>query len=80
MTIEALQVCFFWCLVVNTGICALTAIAVLLLRDIVCRISSKRFGLDEKTFRKSIQSYLANYKLPVTVSNFAPWIALLIIR
>ena len=75
-----LQVCFFWCLVVNTGICALTAIAVLLLRDIVGRISSKRFGLDEETFRESIQNHLANYKLPVSVSNFAPRIALLIIR
>jgi hypothetical protein len=38
------------------------------------------FGLDEETVRKSIQSYLANYKLFITVFNFTPWIALLIIR
>ena len=80
MNIETLQEFFFWCTVVNTGIYVLTAVTVLLLRDVVCRLNSKMFGLDEETVRKSIQSYLANYKLFITVFNFTPWIALLIIR
>ena len=80
MDIETLQEFFFWCMVVNTGIYALTAITVLLLRDFVCRLNSRMFGLDEETVRKSIQKYLATYKLLITVFNFTPWIAILIIQ
>ena len=80
MDIEKLQRFFFWCMLVNTGIYAFTAIAVLVLRGLVCKIHRKMFGLDEETVRKSIQMYLANYKLLITVFNFVPWISILIIK
>ena len=80
MGIEKLQEFFFWCMLVNIGIYLFTAIAVLVLRDLVCKILTKMFGLDEGTIRKSIQMYLAAYKLLITVFNFAPWIAILIIK
>ena len=67
-------------MLVNSGIYALTAIAVLVLRDVVCKIHRKMFGLDEETVLKSIQNYLANYKLLITVFNFVPWIVILIIK
>jgi len=38
---------------------ALTAIAVLVLRDFVCTMHRRLFGLDEETVLKSIQMYLA---------------------
>lgn len=62
MDIEILQGFFFWCMLVNIGIYAFTTIAVLVLRDFVCTIHEKLFGLDEKTVFKSIQRYLATYK------------------
>ena len=80
MNIDKLQGFFFWSMLVNIGIYAFTAIAVLLLRDIVCKIHKKMFGLDEETVCKSIQGYLATYKLLITFFNFVPWIAILIIR
>lgn len=80
MDMELLQRFFFWCMVVNTGVYAFTAIAVLVMRDFVCRIHKKLFGLDEETVIKSIQNYLATYKLLITVFNFTPWIAILIIN
>ena len=80
MDIEMLQGFFFWCMLVNVGIYACTAIAVLVLRDFVCKIHKKLFGLDEETVYKSIQKYLATYKLLITVFNFVPWIAILIIK
>jgi len=80
MDIETLQRLFFWCMLVNTGIYAFTAIGALALRGFVCRIHKKVFGFDEETVLKSIQQYLANYKLLITVFNFAPWIAILIIK
>ena len=80
MDIEQLQGFFFWCMVVNAAIYALTAIAVLALRDLICRMHKKMFGLDEEAVSLSLHRYLAAYKLLVTVFNFAPWIAVLIIK
>ncbi len=80
MDIEKVQDFFFWCMVVNTGIYALTAIAVFLFRDLLCKIHRKMFGLDEETVFKSVQTYLSSYKLLITVFNFTPWIAILIVK
>ncbi len=78
--IEKLQEFFFWCMLVNIGIYAFTAITVLMFRDLFCKIQRKMFGLNEETVCKSINMYLATYKLLITVFNFVPWIAILIIK
>jgi hypothetical protein len=80
MEIELLEKYFLWCLIINTGIYAVTAITVLLLRDLYCRIQQKLFGQDEKEVMRITQQYLATYKLLITVFNFTPWIAILIIK
>jgi Family of unknown function (DUF6868) len=80
MNIETLQDFFFWCLIVNSAIYVFTAIAVLTFRDFICRMQGKWFALDEPTVLNSIYGYLAAYKLIITVFNFTPWIALLIIN
>ncbi|MFC1670989.1 DUF6868 family protein [Spirochaetota bacterium] len=80
MGIEKIQDFFFWCMVVNTGIYALTAISVILFRDLICKIQKRIFGLDEETINNSTQKYLASYKLFITFFNFAPWIAILVIK
>lgn len=80
MDIPALEAFFFWCMVVNSVIYAITALAVLFMRDFVCKVQQKMFGMDESATLKSIQRYLANYKLFITVFNFTPWIALLIVK
>ena len=80
MDIEKLQGFFFWCMLVNFGIYAFTAIAVLVLRDVICKVHRMMFKLDEETVCKSIQMYLATYKLLITVFNFVPWIAILITK
>jgi hypothetical protein len=77
---EFFQEFFFWCMLVNIGIYAFTAIAVLVLRDIICKIHKKMFGLDEVTVSESMHRYLATYKLLTTVFNFVPWIAIMIIK
>jgi len=38
------------------------------------------FSLDEQTVSKSLLRYLATYKLLITVFNFVPWIAIMIIN
>ena len=80
MDLAKLQDFFLWCMLVNTGVYALTAIAVLVFRKFVYKIHEKIFGLDEKAVNESIHRYLATFKLFVTIFNFGPWIALMIIR
>ena len=80
MDIEKLQDFFFWCMLVNIGIYTFTAIALLVFRDVVCKILGKMFRIDEETVSKAVYRYLANYKLLITVFNFVPWIAILIIK
>ena len=80
MDIEKLQEFFLWCTLVNSGIYALTAVAILTLRDFLCKVHEKMFGFDQETTLKSTQKYLANYKLLITAFNFTPWIVILIIK
>ena len=80
MDIEKLQEFFFWCMLVNIGIYTLTAILILIFHNTVLKIQSKMFRLDEETVSKAVYRYLANYKLLITVFNFVPWLAILIIK
>lgn len=80
MDLETLQSFFFWCLIINIGIYAFTAIAVVTMRSLICKIHHRLFGLDEEAVMKSILNYIATYKLLITVFNFVPWIAILIIK
>lgn len=71
---------FFWCTVINSGIYALTALATVAMRTFICNIQLKLFDMDQTSTLASIQKYLANFKLFITVFNFTPWVALMIIN
>lgn len=75
-----LQEFLFWCMIINLGIYCFTAIAVVTMRDFVCKTQEWFFGTDRETSLKLVQRYLATYKLLITVFNFTPWIALLILN
>ena len=80
MDIEILQEFFFWCMLVNCGIYTFTVIMVWVFHDAVIKMQRKMFRLDEETVSKAVYTYLANYKLLITVFNFVPWIAIVIIK
>ena len=67
-------------MVVNVGIYLFIVLAWISLRGFYTRILKKLFGLDEETIRNSVFTYLGNYKLLITIFNFVPWIAILIIK
>lgn len=80
MDLAVLERFLFWCLVINAGIYTFSAIAALVMRRFICAVHKKMFDLDEATTLQVVQKYLATYKLLITVFNFTPWIAILIIR
>ena len=80
MDLKMLQDFFLWCMLINSVIYLFTALAVLIFRNFVNKIHEALFGFDEKTVSQSIHRYLGNFKLIITIFNFAPWLALSIIR
>lgn len=80
MDMQIMENFFFWCLILNLIIYTVTAIALVYLRGFVCRIHQKMFALDEASINKLLYSYLAAYKLLLTIFVFVPWLALKIIN
>lgn len=80
MDTEMLETFFFWCLIINSGIYFLTAVAVLVFRKFVYSIQRSIFKIDDETVGASIQHYLGTYKLLITFFNFTPWLVLLLIQ
>ena len=80
MDIELLRHFFFWCMIINSAVYLVTAIALLVFRDLVYKILGTLFKIDDVVIGASIQKYLGNFKLLITFFNFTPWIVLLILK
>lgn len=79
MDMATIQDFFFWCMIINIGIYLLVVVAWLSMRGFYSRILMYTLGLGEEDIRKGVFTYLANYKLLITVFNFVPWIAIVIL-
>ena len=80
MDINMLQWFFFWSMIVNIVIYAITALALLFMRGFVYKTFSKLLGINESESGKSLLYILAAYKLLIVFFNFVPWISILIIK
>ncbi|MEP5569341.1 MAG: DUF6868 family protein [Halioglobus sp.] len=65
-----------WCTVLNLGLYLLTALALTVLRGPVQTIHVRFSGLSSEKLNEAYFSYLANYKLALTVLNIVPYLAL----
>ena len=80
MNLDVLTHFFMWCMIIYTAVYFVTAIASLMMRQFMYKIHNRFFNLDEKAVDELTQKYLSNYKLLITVFNFTPWLALVIIK
>ena len=80
MDIEKLQEFLLWCMIINIGIYLLVVVAWLSMRDFYIKLLNKSLDLDAEAIRAGVFTYLGNYKLLITVFNFVPWLAILIIK
>ena len=76
MTLQTLTTFFGWALLLNIAFYAFTALALMLFKGLVGRISSGLFDVDEQTARNESFAYLARYKLIIMAFFLAPYIAL----
>lgn len=80
MGLASLQAFFYWCMIINSVVYAVTALALLFMKGFVIEVNARIFGIDEAESQRTMQVYMANYKLLITVFNFTPWLALMLIR
>ena len=77
--IELLTEFFGWCLVISIGIYVITLTAYWLMRGFAQRMNARIFGIAEQHVAEVTFSYVAAYKLGMTVFFFTPWLALKIL-
>ena len=80
MNLDILQDFLFWCLVLNMGLYTLSALGMYFFREVFYKIIQTVFPFDDDTLAKSFYNYVANYKLLVTIFNFVPWLAIMIVN
>jgi hypothetical protein len=69
-----------WCLVINVGIYMIVSLAWLSLRRFYVQILVKTMGVSEETITSGVFTYIGHYKLFITVFNFVPWLALVVMK
>ena len=80
MDFHTLEQFFFWGMVINSGIYLLTVVSVMMIRDLLCTIHLKLFGMNKTETLRAVQKYLGNFKLFISVFNFTPLVVLLILQ
>ncbi len=76
LTLEALTQFFGWCLVISVGIYLLIVLGVAFLGEVSYKISARIFDISHGEVKRETFSYVANFKLAITVLFLIPYIAL----
>ena len=76
MTLEQLTTLFEWMMIINIGVLVLSSVLIMVLKNVVCRMHGKLFGLKEDQVAMVAYGYLGLFKVLVIVFNIVPYIAL----
>jgi len=79
VTLDQLTCLFMWMTIINVAALTLTSVLIMLLKDVMCRMHAKLFGIPEQTVATAAYAYLGAYKILVLVFNIVPYIALEIV-
>lgn len=80
MPIEQITDIFKWMTIINLILFFLSLIATTILKNQICKIQSKIFGLKEERISEITYGLFGIYKVAIIVFNFVPYITLLIIQ
>jgi len=76
MTLEQLTDLFKWMTVINIGILVLSSVLIMVLRNVMCRMHGKMFGIKEDSVAVVAYGYLGMFKVLVIAFNLVPYISL----
>ncbi len=80
MNLEHLTDLFKWMTIINIGLLVLSSVLVIVLKNIMCKMHAKLFGIDDEKVAIVAYGYLGIFKILVIVFNIVPYISLLLIR
>ena len=79
MEIQQLTDFFMWCSIINGGVLVFWPVWLLLVTELVYRISTTFFPMSRETFNTMMYGFLGAFKLAFIMLNLVPYIALVII-
>ena len=76
MSIEQITTLFGWMTVINIGLMILSIVIILPLKDVMCRVHGKLFGLTKEQIMMAVYCYLGAHKIAIIAFNLVPYLAL----
>jgi uncharacterized protein DUF6868 len=80
MSLEQITNLFQWMTIINVLLLVFSSVLVMTLKEVVCKMHGKLFGLEKNQVAIVIYSYIGMYKILVIVFNIIPYIALRVIQ
>lgn len=80
MNLEQITDLFKWMTIINIGLLLFSTLLIMLVKNIMCRMHAKLFGVKEDQVAIVAYSYIGIFKLLIIVFNVVPYISLLLIR
>ena len=80
MDIESLRQFFLSWLIIDLVFYMITVTAVIFASNWVTSLQAKLFKVSQETAREMLYRYVAFFKLFIIVFNFAPWLALMVMK
>ena len=80
MTLEQLTNLFKWMTIIDIGVLILSFILIMALKNVMCKMHGKMFGLKDDQVGMVAYGYLGMFKILVIVFNIVPYIALQLIK
>ena len=80
MTLEQLSEFFKWMTIINVAILVLSSVLVMILKNAMCRMHGKMFGIKEEAVAIIAYSYLGMCKIVVIVFSIVPYVSLQLIQ
>ena len=78
-TVEVVREFLGWSALINIVLLMLSAIFIVVFREMALKIHSKMFDLDKNYLLQSYYKYLAQYKILIIIFNIVPYFALRLI-
>jgi len=76
MTLGQITDLFKWMTIINIGILVLSSVLIMVLRNVMCKMHGKIFGIKEDSVAVVAYGYLGMCKVLVIVFNLVPYISL----
>ena len=80
MNLDQLTEFFKWMTIINIVLLVLSSVLIMILKNVMCKMHGKLFGIKEDGVALVAYGYLGMYRVLVIVFNIVPYISLLLIK